>query len=209
MSAACARNWAAVPGTEELIRPIRGSRLFSCRLNRRRGVAYEPPPVLEDLSAFLGGAGVAARRALPASSCTVMHSERPWWTQPSRQVMPQLGLEAAQRLRARQPTCPGWLPERYFGGQPRHLLAAGRRRQGTRTRSRLRSFAANAAETGAAKRRSHADSRIRPLWWPNPYLGSAVSVCGEFVPPPLSERVPGDILWTLKLGTIVSAFCVW
>ncbi len=28
----------------------------------------------------------------------------------------------------------------------------------------------------------------------------------EFVPPPLSERVPGDILWTLKLGTIVSAF---
>ena len=27
----------------------------------------------------------------------------------------------------------------------------------------------------------------------------------EFVPPPLSERVPGDILWTLKLGTLVSA----
>ena len=28
---------------------------------------------------------------------------------------------------------------------------------------------------------------------------------GEFTPPPLSERVPGDILWTLKLGTIFSA----
>ena len=27
----------------------------------------------------------------------------------------------------------------------------------------------------------------------------------ELVPPPLSERVPGDILWTLKLGTIFSA----
>ncbi len=26
------------------------------------------------------------------------------------------------------------------------------------------------------------------------------------MPPPISERVPGDILWTLKLGTIVSAF---
>ncbi len=24
-----------------------------------------------------------------------LHSERPWWTQPSRQVMPQLGLDAA------------------------------------------------------------------------------------------------------------------
>ena len=28
---------------------------------------------------------------------------------------------------------------------------------------------------------------------------------GEFIPPPLSERVPGDILWVLKLGTIISA----
>ena len=27
----------------------------------------------------------------------------------------------------------------------------------------------------------------------------------ELVPPPLSERIPGDILWTLKLGTIFSA----
>jgi signal transduction histidine kinase len=27
----------------------------------------------------------------------------------------------------------------------------------------------------------------------------------EFVPPALSERVPGDILWTLKLGTFLSA----
>ena len=27
----------------------------------------------------------------------------------------------------------------------------------------------------------------------------------ELVPPKLSERVPGDILWTLKLGTILSA----
>ena len=27
----------------------------------------------------------------------------------------------------------------------------------------------------------------------------------ELTPPPLSERVPGDILWTLKLGTIFSA----
>ena len=24
-----------------------------------------------------------------------LHSERPWWTQPSRQVMPQLGRDAA------------------------------------------------------------------------------------------------------------------
>ena len=28
---------------------------------------------------------------------------------------------------------------------------------------------------------------------------------GEFIPPPLSERVPGDIIWVLKLGTIISA----
>jgi two-component system sensor histidine kinase CpxA len=27
----------------------------------------------------------------------------------------------------------------------------------------------------------------------------------EFIPPPLSERVPGDIIWVLKLGTIISA----
>jgi two-component system, OmpR family, sensor histidine kinase CpxA len=28
---------------------------------------------------------------------------------------------------------------------------------------------------------------------------------GEFIPPPLSERVPGDMIWVLKLGTIISA----
>jgi two-component system sensor histidine kinase CpxA len=28
---------------------------------------------------------------------------------------------------------------------------------------------------------------------------------GEFIPPPLSDRVPGDIIWVLKLGTIISA----
>jgi len=27
----------------------------------------------------------------------------------------------------------------------------------------------------------------------------------EYLPPPLRERVPGDILWTLKLGTVISA----
>jgi two-component system sensor histidine kinase CpxA len=36
--------------------------------------------------------------------------------------------------------------------------------------------------------------------------GARYLLVSEFVPPPLTERVPGDILWTLKLGTIVSAF---
>jgi signal transduction histidine kinase len=34
---------------------------------------------------------------------------------------------------------------------------------------------------------------------------SSYLLIAEFIPPPLSERIPGDLLWVLKLGTIISA----
>ena len=34
---------------------------------------------------------------------------------------------------------------------------------------------------------------------------SSYLLIAEIIPPPLSERVPGDIIWVLKLGTVISA----
>ena len=65
-SAACARSWASCPGTDELIRPIRGIGYF---------LAAETPERSRDMNrrlfwkiflSFLGGAGNAAGCALSA-----------------------------------------------------------------------------------------------------------------------------------------------
>ncbi len=47
----------------------------------------------------------------------------------------------------------------------------------------------------------------KPTCWLPPRARRAAStlLIAELVPPPLSERIPGDIIWTLKLGTIFSA----
>jgi len=133
-----------------------------------------------------------------------INAEHPWWLQPERQAMPVLAELAAQRFeeqgsvglgqlldslslarRARfwlvdaagQDLTGGALPDRLF----QRALAA-ERKEGL-----YRSFEANVLAARATTSRGQ-------------YL-----LIAEITPPPLSERVPGDILWTLKLGTLISA----
>ena len=131
-------------------------------------------------------------------------SEHPWWIQPERREMPVLAQLAAERFEAQGSpglaqvldnlSLPGrsrfWLLDgngQELSGRPipdrvLHGAAAAERKEGL-----YHSYEANvlAARTTTGR-------------------GQYVLIA-EMTPPPLSERVPGDLLWTLKLGTIFSA----
>ncbi len=134
-----------------------------------------------------------------------LHSERPWWTQPSRQSMPQLGLDAALDFeRDGQPALDDFLNSISIKDRASYWLLDGEGRElgGRRAPNGLEAHAMQAAQSGGALRLDDSSIVVRKISTPQAqYL-----LVAEFVPPPLSERVPGDILWTLKLGTIVSAF---
>ncbi|MFZ0795151.1 MAG: HAMP domain-containing sensor histidine kinase [Candidatus Korobacteraceae bacterium] len=131
-------------------------------------------------------------------------SEHPWWIQPERREMPVLANLAVQRFE--HDGQPGlaqlldglslphrsrfWLLDangREVSGRPMpdHILrdaAAADKQEGV-----YRSYEANVLSTRVTTER-----------------GQYVLIA-ELTPPPLSERIPGDLLWTLKLGTIFSA----
>jgi two-component system sensor histidine kinase CpxA len=131
-------------------------------------------------------------------------SEHPWWIQPERREMPALASLAAQRFEQQgqaglaQLLDSLSLPKRSRfwlvdgGGHelsgrpiPDSVLrdsAAAERKEGL-----YHSYEANVLVARTATDRGQ-------------YL-----LIGELTPPPLSERIPGDLLWTLKLGTIFSA----
>lgn len=134
-----------------------------------------------------------------------LHSERPWWTQPSRQVMPQLGLDAAlEYQRGGTPELDQFLDSISIKNRASYWLLDG---DGKELGSRwipdgLQAHAMQALQSGGSLRIEDVSIVVHPVSTPQ---GKYVIVA-DFVSPPLSERVPGDILWTLKLGTIVSAF---
>jgi len=131
-------------------------------------------------------------------------SEHPWWIQPERKEMPVLAQLAAQQYNADGPAALRQLLDRLalehrsrfwlvdtsgqeLSGQPipprvLHDGIVAERKEGM-----FHSFEANVLAA-------------RVTTPSGQYL-----FIGEFTPPPISERVPGDILWTLKLGTIFSA----
>jgi len=134
-----------------------------------------------------------------------LHSERPWWTQPSRQVMPQLARDAAAEYeRSGQPALDGFLHEISLQNRASYWLLD---RNGSELSRRpappdLAAHAKQAFQSGGSLRVEDAAIAVTEVKTPQAdYL-----LVAEFVPPPISERVPGDILWTLKLGTIVSLF---
>ena len=131
-------------------------------------------------------------------------SEHPWWIQPERREMPALASLAAQRYEQQGPaglaqlldslSLPHrsrfWLVdgngnELSGRGVPEHILrdaAVAEMKEGLH-----RSYEANVLAARVATSQGQ-------------YL-----LIAELTPPPLSERIPGDLLWTLKLGTIFSA----
>jgi two-component system sensor histidine kinase CpxA len=132
-------------------------------------------------------------------------SEHPWWIQPERHEMPTLAELAAQRF------------EQQGQGGLDHLLD----NLSLPRRSRFWLFDASGRELSGRPMPDHilrdavaADKNPEGLYrsYEANVLASRVStsrgqylLIAELTPPPLSERIPGDLLWTLKLGTIFSA----
>ncbi len=134
-----------------------------------------------------------------------LHSERPWWAQPSRQVMPELGRDAAAEYeRGGQPELDAFLNSISIENRASYWLLDGDGKElgGGPAPNGLEAHAMQALQSGGSMRIEDSSIVVSAVSTPR----SGYLLVAEFVPPPLSERVPGDILWTLKLGTIVSAF---
>jgi two-component system sensor histidine kinase CpxA len=133
-----------------------------------------------------------------------LHSERPWWVQPSRQLMPHLGLDAAATYEQSGPDAlRALLDSSSLKGRTSYWLldSNGKELSGRPAPAGLRHIAEQAIQAGGFVRLEESSVAVNSV-----VTGSSqYTLVAEFVPPPLSERVPGDILWTLKLGTWVSA----
>ena len=131
-------------------------------------------------------------------------SEHPWWIQPERQEMPALAQMAAQRYEQQGPAALRQLLDSLsLQHRSRFWLidAAGRELSGHPISERLLRGGIAAEKNDGLYHSYEANVLAGRAITPNgQYL-----LIGEFTPPPLSERVPGDILWTLKLGTVFSA----
>lgn len=133
-----------------------------------------------------------------------MNSERPWWIQPERQVMPALAQLAADHFeKGGKAALRAQLEEFSLKDRSTFWLldAGGRELSGRPISQRILELAREARANHGMFRSYEANVLVAPASTPN---GNYLLV-SEMVPPPLSERVPGDILWTLKLGTVLSA----
>ncbi len=132
-----------------------------------------------------------------------LHSERPWWVQPSRQAMPKLALDAAAEYdRGGQPALDAFLDSISVPNRASYWLLDkdGRDLGGRSLPNGLEANAQQASQTGGSVRVEDSSVVVSTVATPElRYL-----LVAEFIPPPLSERVPGDLLWTLKLSTVVS-----
>jgi len=131
-------------------------------------------------------------------------SEHPWWIQPERKEMPALAEMAAQRFEEQGPA---GLRRLFDSVALEHrsrfwLLGADGQELSGRPLSERIVRGGIAAEKNEGMYHSFEANILaaRATTAQGQYL-----LIGEFTPPPISERVPGDILWTLKLGTIFSA----
>ncbi len=133
-----------------------------------------------------------------------MHSERPWWIQPERQVMPVLAENAARAYEeGQQPGLRRELNKFSLKNRSEYWLLDdhGTELSGRKIDPQILEHAVEASKSEG----------LLHSYAPNVLLASVTTpkarytLVANFIPPPLSERVPGDILWTLKLGTIFSA----
>ena len=131
-------------------------------------------------------------------------SEHPWWIQPERKEMPVLAQVAAQRYEQQGAAGLRLLLDN-FSLQNRSQFwlvdAGGREVSGRPISDRVLQGGIAAEKKDGLFHSYEANILAGRATTPNgQYL-----LIGEFTPPPISERVPGDILWTLKLGTLISA----
>lgn len=131
-------------------------------------------------------------------------SEHPWWIQPERREMPVLADLAAQRFEQQgQPGLAQLLDSLSLANRSRFWLmdAGGHELSGRPLPDRILRGAVSAEQKEGLYHSYEANVlATRTTTERGQYL-----LIGELTPPPLSERIPGDLLWTLKLGTFFSA----
>ena len=131
-------------------------------------------------------------------------SEHPWWIQPERREMPVLVNLAAQTFEQQgQAGLATLLDSLSLPKRSRFWLvdAGGQELAGRAIPERILADAAKAEQNEGLHHSFEANVLAASASTPH----GRYTLIAELVPPPLSERVPGDILWTLKLGTIFSA----
>ncbi len=131
-------------------------------------------------------------------------SEHPWWIQPERREMPVLASLAASTFeRQGQAGLATLLDDLSLPHRSRFWLVdeSGHELSGRELPQRVLEDAKEAGKTEGLHRSYEANILAATA---TTSRGRYVLIA-ELVPPPLSERIPGDILWTLKLGTLFSA----
>ena len=131
-------------------------------------------------------------------------SEHPWWIQTERREMPVLANLAAQTFEQQgRDGLVVLLDNLSLPNRARFWLvdADGRELSGREIPQRVLDDAAKAEKTEGL----HHSYEANVLAAAATTARAHYVLIAELVPPPLSERIPGDILWTLKLGTLFSA----
>jgi two-component system sensor histidine kinase CpxA len=134
-----------------------------------------------------------------------INSEHPWWIQPERHQMPILADLAARTFQEQGPTgLQQLLDDLSLTNRSRFwLVDSGGRELTNRLVPADILHGASAAEQNEGLYHSF-EANVLAARATTPQ-GQYILIA-ELTPPALNERVPGDILWTLKLGTIFSAF---
>jgi two-component system sensor histidine kinase CpxA len=133
-----------------------------------------------------------------------INSEHPWWIQPERHQMPILADLAARTFQEQGPTGLQLLLDNLsLTKRSRFWLVdtSGRELTNRPVPDNILRGAATAEHNEGLYHSYEANVLAARATTPQ---GQYILIA-ELTPPSLSERVPGDILWTLKLGTLFSA----
>ncbi len=132
------------------------------------------------------------------------HADNPWWVQPERRLVPTLADVAVHRYEeSGQQALRALLDQSSLHRRANYWLldADGHELSGRPMPDEIRDHSQRALRREGMVRPDEAVIVVAPV---TTSRGSYLFV-GEFIPPGLAERVPGDILWVLKLGTVISA----
>jgi two-component system sensor histidine kinase CpxA len=133
-----------------------------------------------------------------------LHNDNPWWVQPERRLVPTLADLAVRRYEdGGQPALRALLDQTSMPHRANYWLldSKGTELSGRPMPNEIPDFARRALRHEGMTRPDEAVIVVSAVGTQrDSYL-----LIGEYIPPPLSERVPGDIIWVLKLGTIISA----
>jgi two-component system, OmpR family, sensor histidine kinase CpxA len=133
-----------------------------------------------------------------------LHVENPWWVQPEKRLVPNLADLAVRRYEeSGQPALRTLLDQSSIPRRANYWLldSGGHELSGRPFPELMLDLAQRASRREGMVRPDESVVIVAPVTTPR----SNYLLVAEIIPPPLSERVPGDIVWVLKLGTIISA----